>query len=146
MVTVGGAALLARLALENVEQISPLAPLVVFAWVVGFFLGHAGLEKLLSKQVAATPEMLFANEHEQMDIDLKKVEALIEELRQMQDTLTELKEAEAELNLRIKHQAILETFLILRETRAPIKREHRIRPRFTVPSILKPGIQNEYVQ
>lgn len=41
----GGGLLLAHRATANINHVSPYIPVVIFLWIVGFFIGHAVIEK-----------------------------------------------------------------------------------------------------
>lgn len=67
---VGGAFALAWLALINVDHVPPYIALAVFFWIVGFFIGHAVIEKLFSVFSRPRNTNLIARQHLQaLDID-----------------------------------------------------------------------------
>jgi len=42
----GGAFVLARHAMANLDHVSPYIPAVIFLWVIGFFIGHSVIENI----------------------------------------------------------------------------------------------------
>ena len=43
--------LMAKYALNHIDDITPFAPLIIFLWVVGFMYGRLFLDKLLTKKL-----------------------------------------------------------------------------------------------